>query len=975
MKTDEFNSFAHATILLNADLNSFIVVYEQIPQIVKDEILFKRLVYNRLVKEQKFKEVSILVELSFFPQLTEYRNLKTTLDTYPEIIFWITFKINEYLIDYHFNFLESNQINLDIVRFLNNLLTEFLNVIKHSEIEKDNYTLYFILSYTNFILSGEKKFAYEMYEFYENGKFKNHTFSLLCANSLQIAGYDSEGLVLLKKIPESADETSLFLKQFIYLKQNDIDNFIRTSKECFNVVSLIDEKNITNYLNSLIIIYSLDKTDSITIDDLIKDKTFSSENYKEYVTVIANLLIDGKNKELIKRLDYVSKILANDNAIDFAAITSYFIQEYEMAINLFRGCLDFEKESNELYYYINCLENIKTHNVELLILLEKWRTKFSFSDYLLRLEADKRRQLLDWNKCIEICTFYLDKKPNTESFIVLLIQSYNQINDSVSQLAIKDSLEKTTSFDYKHLPHVYIVSEILIRQKYFKEALDLLYRYAKNLENSQLRMSYFLACSKVFSKENPIAKEFEIVEKGHFIKYLLDKKIHFVEIGSNKPNFNDLIGHSKLDVVPIMRPRVNIKDDITILRIMNKYLSLHDEILEEVHNNPHSAIPMQSIEFEGSDLESMNKTFSKLFGEQGSKIEQENLSTISNYYNYSLSFTEVIMRLFRNEYTGGYYHLVHQNEGINTLPLIVYNTLDISNKQFILDYSSLLVLHQISRSYNLTYPNKFIISTFIVEDIKSQLQNLETTPESEMSLSITKEKVIPIFKPEGITENNKAFLNNLLDWIKNNCIVTVSPRILDFTSKLDNSKVSEKPFYDYVVNNLLSALEEDKILITDDTIYLKSKFLPINKTCSTEYYFNAFFGNTHEAFYEFIRNRYRGITLTSDILISEFEKKNTSQLNFYSNCLENLSPFRNPNNGVAAIQFIKSIILNKNLPEAIKQKEIIEVFFNLLRGWINDNIKSEIRALLIVECKLTNVEPDFLLRCFDDAVDLLDKPR
>ena len=67
--------------------------------------------------------------------------------------------------------------------------------------------------------------------------------------------------------------------------------------------------------------------------------------------------------------------------------------------------------------------------------------------------------------------------------------------------------------------------------------------------------------------------------------------------------------------------------------------------------------------------------------------------------------------------------------------------------------------------------------------------------------------------------------------------------------------------------------------------------------------------------------------------------------------------------------------ISNSLGFFIKQKEIIEVFFNLLRGWINDNIKSEIRALLIVECKLTNVEPDFLLRCFDDAVDLLDKPR
>lgn len=404
---------------------------------------------------------------------------------------------------------------------------------------------------------------------------------------------------------------------------------------------------------------------------------------------------------------------------------------------------------------------------------------------------------------------------------------------------------------------------------------------------------------------------------------------------------------------------------------MNKYLSLHDEIMEVVNTDPYSGIPMTSITFNGTDAESLNETLKSLFGAQGTATKVNSDEQLRKYYAGELSLSEVVISLFNNDYLGGYFHLVAQEKGITATPLIFLKTVITEATEYVIDASSLALLYQLATQQQVTYSRKFVISKYIVDNIERQLEALGFEAKSEMSLSITKEQVTPHLKPENYNENNKAYLTGLLAWIEENCLVEISPRIPDFTRNME-IKGGEKPFIDYTLNTLL--LVEDhvnRVLITDDTNYLKTGLLPLHRYASSELFVKMQVGEDAPSLHEFIKNKYLGFSPTSRQVNEEYDKKILSQPNAYSTCLQNLNLLRNPNSAITAVKHVKELALNQIISAEQQKQDITTVFVELLRG-VDPAIRNHIEAMVKINCLLLGKKLDLIIESLVAAYHILD---
>lgn len=197
-------------------------------------------------------------------------------------------------------------------------------------------------------------------------------------------------------------------------------------------------------------------------------------------------------------------------------------------------------------------------------------------------------------------------------------------------------------------------------------------------------------------------------------------------------------------------------------------------------------------------------------------------------------------------------------------------------------------------------------------------------------MNITLEGVTKTNIPETAKDSNIAYLKNLLGWIDTNCTVTISEDKLDFTRKLDTGK--DDTIMDIFIENVsFLKSEEKRILITDDSIY--SKFFPVRsgKVLSSELFMKLKFQNNEDIQNEFLRNRFIGITISSDQLINEFNRKLKSQPNNFVNCLNNTSLRIIPNNDTitTVVRFLKKIAADPVVSPDLFIQESTAVLINL----------------------------------------------
>jgi hypothetical protein len=973
LNIDEFNPIAWAVKIFNSDNKDLENLLSETPQVVVNDSNFKRIVYFNTFNNREFEnQFYVYAKYNFFKNLEYLEKEQITLSNYKEVIYLIEITLSQLLRTPYIEFTRIKTNNLDIVKSTNNILGNFLKGLSNSEILENYKIVEFCYLYTEFVLHESKESVVKMKSFYKDIDKNNVSLLMILTNSLQLIGEENEAIAIINEQENKFIEL-IHLKAFCFLKKSNIEEYVKTAKELLLLITKIDFVSCESILGLAVSLNIYHRLEEIESCAFIDNKEFEFDYLKKLIVSFVAILKKQTNGDEINVLhSFEDEIFKSDSNLRFYIPYSYFILEkYELAITAFEKYVSKEKESRDLFFYILSLDKSRSSHNKLLILLEIWRTKFSFNEELLRIEADICRQLPDWERCLTICEYYLSIQNNDESFLTLELISLNELNTIPKNSRIEELVGIFSDFNFKFYGHVHNVSKILIENGFHKVALNILYTKAIDTGNILARMDFFFATIQM---PEGVIQENDIVEIGSYVKYSLENDVKFIEIKSGNPFAEKLIGHKKGEIVNFERPMLKSIDSVLILRIMDKYLCLHDEILEEVKTNPYSGFPMQSFEFKDSSPESLNETFVNLFGAEGTIQKQRQDDTFKNYYNYNLSFTELIIQIYSSDYLGGYFNLVAVKDGIAQIPMVYYpqNT-SYKEKEFVIDFSSLLILHQISREHNITFKDKFLIAKGVVEYIRAFLKKERLEPRERMSINVTLDGVNPSLLPVDTSKSNIAYLDKLLEWIDSNCIETIVISKLDLIRKLDG-KMGNEIFMNLLIENVSLIMEkENRVLITDDSVYLKFYPLQSGKTISSELYAKSNLPLESGALFEFVKNKYIGYTIHSNILNQEFNKRLKDQPNDYAHCVNNCALLLLPSKYTifTVVNFLKQIAMNPLITQELLMQEAINLLVNLLKGQSEAKPFRITELLIRKEFELMGTKLDIILESFRSALLIL----
>ncbi|MGQ1947964.1 hypothetical protein ACT3CD_12785 [Geofilum sp. OHC36d9] len=972
LKYDEFNSVAWAVkIILNEgkDLESLIL---ETPPMVRTNWNFKRLVYLNILNGSDFAYQMKIFNKYEFLNVSYDEEEPLTLTNYKKALFVIEIALSQLLRAHFIEFTRNHTDDLGFIKYTNRILGHFLKEMSKSEIIANYKTVEFCYYFTEFVLTESRESVLKMKSLYD--EINNHDLSLLMmlVNSLQLIGKVEEAIAVINKQETKFIET-IHLEAFCYLKMSDIENYIRVSKELLNSIAKIDLNSSESILSIPVILYQNNRINDIEVADFLTNKEFETEELRKLVTSFIQILKRENIDFNIQELQSIEgEILKLDSSIKFYIPYSYFVLEkWNLAISSFRKYISKYKQSRDLYFYILALEKSLSNHKELLELLAIWRNDFSFNEELLRVEADVCRQLPDWDRCLIISENYLFKHPSDEPFLVLKLISLNEIDIKGKVKKIEELAEVFRTHDFKFYGHVQYVSRVLIENKFYQIALDILYKKATDTGNVQARMDYFFATTQM-PKE--FIQEKEIVELGSYVKFSIDNRTKFLKINKGNSLAEKLLGHKTGDIVSIERPMVKTIDNVQILRIMDKYLCLHDEILEDVKLNPYSGFPMQSIEFKDTSPEGLNKTFMELFGAEGTIQKDRQDDAFKNYYNFNLSFTEIIIQIYNSDYLGGYFNLINFKDGITQIPMIYYpENILAKDVEIVLDFSSILILHQISREHNIVFEHKFLVAKGVIEYIRASLKKEKLEPKEKMSINITLDGVTGDKIFEEASNSNVIYLQRLIEWINSNCTEIIVASKLDLIRKLEG-KIENETFMNFIIENLSLVMEKgNRILLTDDSIYFK--FFPVQsrKTISSELYVKSTKHGDDVCCIEFVKNKYVGHTFQSNILIQEFNKKFKDQPNNFAHCINNtaLRLIPNKNTIFTIVSFLKQMAMDPVIPNDLFKQESTSALVNLLKGQSMEKPYRITELLLRKEFKLMGVKLELVLESYYSALTIL----
>ena len=979
LKFDKFNIFVWFIKLATTKIEELDNTMAIIPSVVREDIDFKRLIFFYFFGNKPTEQIfNLFLTNSLFPIIDYDLELdEMTYKNHKKYIFYFHFTFSQIFNSPFVDFTSLQDKENPAIKFINKLSKKILSRIEDSEI-KDNYSIVnFVYYYSSFVLNKSKESVTEMIKFLPHLNSENSFFEIVVANCLQLINEIPKAIEIMDA-SKFNDCEIYFLKAFCYLKLNNVEKFIKTHYEYTDRIEEINKIHLSRILPFLYKLSYPEIRTYIDVQRLVNNKKFSNPKYKEFIETFCSAINPKDRDAIINLLNELEKDIVNigEEFIFFIAFSYLLLDDFTSSIKCFRTYLDKDKEGEDLFYYILALHNSKLDHAELLSLLKKWRIEFSYHEDLLRVEADLRRELSDWEELSNISEKLLSKHPDDEVFLTHYLFSLNELSKKDIILTFKDQLK---SFSFKDSNNAIIVFNILFECEIYDIGLEILYNQAKNIDNKAARMEYLQA---VIKYPPSYFVEPEIVEIGCYVKYLLNGKVESIEISDStiksNPLAKSLLNHFKNEFISVNRPLSDVFDQIHIVRIMNKYLFLHDEILEEAKNT-YSGLKMETFEFEGTDFESMNRTFIKYFGARGSLIHDTREKNLSDYYSYNLSFSELINANYDLDFLNGFYNLISYQKGLMVCPLFLQAPISFpENIEFVIDYSSLFSIYELSKSFGLKHTKKFIIANGIVETINRRLRSTKTQPKHELSIDITLNGVIPYKIPDDYKENHVKFLEELLDWIKENCITKIPESRLDYIRQKTGTKNINPEFENYMIDNLyLSINNINTILISDDSLYYRFFNGTPGKVISSEFYLKKMFVNWEELLLALVQRKYIGITLSKEILLGEFNKKIQNKPNCYNQCLINISLALNPikENVEISIRFLKEIFLSSLLQDKELRREATNIFINLLQG----NSKPELLVLSLKminsEFKLMGKKLDLMLQAYGDALYVLNQKK
>jgi hypothetical protein len=959
---DAYNPVAWALKTLTGE--DFDDSIKKVPKLVLNDTTFLRVIYN---------EASPLLhnELrrhDLVPSCLAYQEKEVTIDGFNEAIYWINIAAEDIFAYYYFDYSTNSQVDRDKISVFNTMLLRFLEKIRTSEFADNFEKLEFFYAYTQFRMNGGPHLALELEIAYENMSTKDQFFTLQVANALQISDYVDKAIVLLEKQPK-LDSEALLLLSFCYLKIDDPDGYCEASKKYAKSLHIFESRHLLMYLNLMVELRLLGLASRFKVEDFIDGKTYIIQENGKLVESVAALIFGARNEEVLSFLGKVAEESQDAKLVDILGSAFFAAEAYDLALNTLARNLNGKTAGRELYQYIHAYNKTGKDYTELLKLLENWRLNLPFNHQFCRLEAQLRQNLVDWNTVASICEYYLEHLPDDSAMLAAYANALHLINTPESIQKIERVIDLAKASDFNHPANLIAVCDILYLHGKSFNAFELLYPHALDPKAIQIRAAY---TKLVFHRDENLSFfiEYEVAQAGHFVRYERDGVVSYVELVEDALEhsvYKLFIGRAKGEEVSVQRKLMNLTDTYIIKRIMNKYLALFDQILNQSEADPHAGLPFSMIKFDSDKPGSFFEMMQNMFGDRHKIVQQTKDADFDAYYSGSLSLSELVARQYDQKYTIGYYNLIIYHNGISMIRRSVFSNHRLNElAQPVIDYSSLLLFYQVWLFHKFDFGQKFILSKYIQERIKFELNNLQYGADRFETSGFEAGRVAindPYF---DFQKDKECYLSGLLNWIDENCIIQLSDKTIDFIKKA-GINVGESHVVDASMSTLLLVTDlENRVLITDDSFSLVMNLLPLDRMMSTEHYLKLRFTKDSVISDEFVKNRYIRYSPTARQLGDEYIKMLSGKFSNYSLMLDNLSLINDRENLETALEHLKEIALKPMLTRDQIISDMCSVFVSTLRD-CNFSFIDLFGKKVLIDFALLGTKQDDALLAFKSA--------
>lgn len=332
------------------------------------------------------------------------------------------------------------------------------------------------------------------------------------------------------------------------------------------------------------------------------------------------------------------------------------------------------------------------------------------------------------------------------------------------------------------------------------------------------------------------------------------------------------------------------------------------------------------------------------------------------------------MRAYRSEYFGGYFDLVYNKKGIIQIPIIFYKNLTLApDSKFVLDFSSLIILHQITKSTGKEFPDKFLIANGFIQHIMLAIKNESKEPKETLTANITLEGIEVQRNNQHRASHNISYYKSVLEWVDKYCEVIIVESKLDYESAINLESGEEKFLFQLFVENIALINEDEKrVILTDDHLYSKIHPLANGQIISTEFYINLRLNNDEESIYELVKNRYIGLSISKELLISEYGKKRREEPNFFDDCLKNcaLQVSGTLRTAKTVVEFLKEMALEPLMDNEAFYLLSNGAFIVLLGNQRHSEVFTSTKAFIERSFQLLGEKYDIINQSFTDAVSI-----
>lgn len=574
----------------------------------------------------------------------------------------------------------------------------------------------------------------------------------------------------------------------------------------------------------------------------------------------------------------VQFLVDNDDKIDkvFSPYIALVYHKYiglDRALEKARSCLNLNVLDIRTYIYIDLLSCDVAKTKDLYHFLTELRKNgLTEDDRLLVRELNLAEQIQDYDVVDEITKLLVVRHPDNADYIEHRLLALSTLGRKEEINSYKDTVIGI-SFDDNQVHNVFNVFHVNGDEQ---TALEFLYQKTVAHPSQRLRDLFYQAwLNDSFSKI--IMQQYDTVGEDSYILYSDEKDTMTYDVVTKGSFIEEFIGKKVGDSIIVKE--IDTQRVLTINAVFNKYFKLMREIQDDIAAHKSKtilSIDTKEMGFEDDPLGAIMKIVGNT-PEQRAAHEAD----LANYEKGELSLNAFVKE---NEPVASLYDLLFGDFCIYSIPdqavksALVQNEIDITDRNLVLDMSSVMVMHELYERFGLRLGLKILVPKGVINIIESSI-----VYETKGMPSFFGEKVakkLSIRKPADGDSLLVTKMRMLKEWIAQYCEeVLVEEKLNVDMSNIRTAPVSVQ------AESLLLANSKSAILITEDWSFCR-QLADVYPTMSVSSLIYVLGVDAYDQVADYLTNCHRtGQVVKSEVIYREYNKSRDNKENFYQHCI------------------------------------------------------------------------------------------